>query len=114
MAMNQLSGINTVMYYSTTILVEAGFSRHASLWLAALCCAAQLLGVGVSVASMDTAGRRSTALRSCVGVVITLSSLATSFWLPGKSWGLRQGRELDALPRGLWLGAERSSLGHER
>mmetsp|Transcript_174164 Transcript_174164/g.558473 ORF Transcript_174164/g.558473 Transcript_174164/m.558473 type:complete len:549 (+) Transcript_174164:65-1711(+) len=79
MAMNQFSGINTVMYYSTTILVQAGFSQDASIWLAAMCCAAQLVGVCVSVASMDTAGRRSTALRSSFGVVLTLSLLAVSF-----------------------------------
>jgi len=86
MGMNQLSGINTVMYYSTTILVQAGFSRDASIWLAALCCLAQLLGVCVSVASMDSFGRRPTALRSCGGVVVTLMLLATSFWCTGELW----------------------------
>lgn len=86
MAMNQLSGINTVMYYSSTILIGAGFSRDASIWLAAMCCAAQLAGVCISVASMDSHGRRATALRSCAGVIVTLMLLATSFWCKGPGW----------------------------
>eukprot|EP00928_Gymnodinium_smaydae_P043077 TRINITY_DN28940_c0_g1_i1.p1 TRINITY_DN28940_c0_g1~~TRINITY_DN28940_c0_g1_i1.p1 ORF type:complete len:534 (-),score=66.01 TRINITY_DN28940_c0_g1_i1:164-1537(-) len=88
MAMNQLSGINTVMYYSTTILVEAGFSRDSSIWLAAMCCAAQLVGVVISVCSMDTSGRRPTALRSCAGVVIMLALLSMSFLAKGDSWDI--------------------------
>merc|ERR1740121_2514386 len=86
MAMNQLSGINTVMYYSTTILIQAGFSKDASIWLAALCCLAQLIGVCISVVSMDTAGRRTTALRSCGGVIVMLMLLAVSFWCEGAMW----------------------------
>lgn len=86
MAMNQLSGINTVMYYSTTILMKAGFSKKASIWLAAVCCVAQLLGVVVSVCSMDRGGRRVTALRSTVGVVVTLLLLAVTFSQHGSPW----------------------------
>jgi len=86
MAMNQLSGINTVMYYSTTILMKAGFTKDDAILLAAICCAAQLCGVVVSVMSMDRVGRRVTGLRSTVGVVLTLLLLAVSFTQHGKLW----------------------------
>ena len=33
MALNQLSGINTVMYYSATVLVGAGFSARVAVWI---------------------------------------------------------------------------------
>merc|ERR1712107_769946 len=80
MALNQLSGINTVMYYSTTILEHSGFSKESAIWLAALCCFAQLCGGFISVYSMDHSGRRKTALRSVVGVIVCLGALPMSFF----------------------------------
>ena len=74
MAMNQFSGINTVMYYSATVLVGVGFSATDAVWMSAACCLAQVCGVIVSVLSMDRLGRRPTALRSVVGVAITLTA----------------------------------------
>ncbi|KAL1525069.1 hypothetical protein AB1Y20_019942 [Prymnesium parvum] len=81
MALNQLSGINTVMYYSATILQEAGFASDKSVWLSACCDAAQLLGVIISISSVDTFGRRPTMLRSCAGVFFFLILLAVIFSL---------------------------------
>ena len=57
MAAQQFSGINTIMYYSATVLIRAGFDRAAAVWIAALCCAAQLVGVVISICSVDTIGR---------------------------------------------------------
>lgn len=51
------------------------------MWLAALCCLAQVVGVVISLLSMDRIGRRATALRSCVGVFIALCVLSVSFQL---------------------------------
>jgi len=79
MAMNQFSGINTVMYYSATVLVGVGFSATDAVWMSAACCLAQVGGVVVSVLSMDRLGRRPTALRSVVGVAITLCMLSACF-----------------------------------
>lgn len=79
MAMNQFSGINTVMYYSATVLVGVGFSATDAVWMSAACCLAQVCGVVVSVLSMDRLGRRPTALRSVVGVAITLCLLSACF-----------------------------------
>jgi len=78
MAMQQFSGINTVMYYSGELLSEH-FPREATMWLSSLCVVSQLAGVGICVLWVDTIGRRRTALRSIVASVITLCILATSF-----------------------------------
>jgi len=85
MIANQLAGINTVCYYSTTILMKAGFSADSSIWLAAVCPAAQLVGVALSVASMDSLGRRPTTLVSCFGVVVSLFALTASL-SAGDAW----------------------------
>lgn len=74
------------MYYSATILVNAGFTREVAVWLAAGCNLAQLIGVCISVYSMDRAGRRKTALRSTAGVVLTLVSMSIAFSLDGAVW----------------------------
>ena len=81
MALNQLSGINTVMYYSATVLVGVGFSARVAVWIAAVSCLAQLLGVCLSVYTMDRHGRRRTALRSAVAVVVSLLLLSSCFYL---------------------------------
>ena len=81
MALNQLSGINTVMYYSATVLVGAGFSARVAVWIAAVSCLAQLLGVCLSVYTMDRHGRRLTALRSAAAVTISLLLLSSCFYL---------------------------------
>ena len=79
----QLSGINTVMYYSTTIFEMAGFSSKASAWLTVLCAATQLLGVALTVALAlpDTRGRRATLLASSQGAALALLVLAAGFWV---------------------------------
>lgn len=85
--LNQLTGINSVMYYGGTILQAAGFSESWSLWLSSMCTAAQVVGVSIQVSLIDTCGRRFTGLLSLMGVTLTLILLASSFlgmrWYPG-------------------------------
>jgi MFS family permease len=78
MALNQCSGINTVMYYSGTIFAQL-YTRETSVWLAAGCDLAQLLGVAWSLWTVDSLGRRLTVLRSCAGVTLCLVLLAATF-----------------------------------
>ena len=63
------------------MLVGVGFSARVAVWIAAVSCLAQLLGVCLSVYTMDRHGRRRTALRSAVAVVISLLLLSGCFYL---------------------------------
>ena len=78
MLLNQCSGINTIMYYSGTLFSQL-YPAETAVWLAAACDAAQLLGVCISLATIDAQGRRRTALRSCLCVTLTLTALAILF-----------------------------------
>lgn len=80
MAMNQLAGINLVMYYSTTIMEMAGFGNGDAVLIACACDVAQLLGVLYSLRAMDRLGRRRLALQSSALVAPTLLLLAVGLW----------------------------------
>mmetsp|Transcript_21470 Transcript_21470/g.69104 ORF Transcript_21470/g.69104 Transcript_21470/m.69104 type:complete len:547 (-) Transcript_21470:614-2254(-) len=79
--LNQLTGINTAMYYGGEILEEAGFGLLASIWFTVALTAVQLLGVGVSLSTIDARGRRFTALRSLAWVIPSLFLLGLAFLL---------------------------------
>jgi SP family myo-inositol transporter-like MFS transporter 13 len=76
----QLTGINTVMYYCGTIFVMAGFTDPAvAIWLTAgvsfvgcVCC---MLGV----VAVERMGRRRLTLLSLAGVVLSLVALGGGF-----------------------------------
>ena len=79
--LNQLTGINTAMYYGGVILEEAGFGLLASIWCTVALTAVQLIGVGISVNTIDAKGRRFTALRSLALVIPSLIFLGLGFAL---------------------------------
>lgn len=79
--LQQLSGINTVMYYSATIFSMAGFSDNAAIWLAAVTAAAQSVGVCLGIFFVEKCGRRSLILSSLGMVVVALVCLGTGFYL---------------------------------
>lgn len=64
--LQQLSGINTVMYFSATIFSMAGFTMDGSIWLAALTATSQSVGVCFGLYFIEICGRR----------VLVLSSLS--------------------------------------
>ncbi|XP_058000947.1 inositol transporter 1 isoform X2 [Hevea brasiliensis] len=85
-AFQQFTGINTVMYYSPTIVQMAGFSSNQlalllSLIVAAMNAAGSILGIYL----IDHFGRRKLALSSLTGVIVSLVILAVAFF--GKSTG---------------------------
>uniref|UniRef100_A0A6T7WLS0 Major facilitator superfamily (MFS) profile domain-containing protein n=1 Tax=Pyramimonas obovata TaxID=1411642 RepID=A0A6T7WLS0_9CHLO len=85
MALNQLTAINTVMYYGVTILEMVGLSESAALYVGILCNVMQIAGVVYSVLHMD-AGRRRLALRSLTGVCAALALLVLAFAVRAIRW----------------------------
>ncbi|XP_041349816.1 proton myo-inositol cotransporter-like [Gigantopelta aegis] len=78
----QLSGINTVMYYSASIIKMAGVSdQHLAIWLAAVTATINFLFTIVGVWLVEKLGRRRLLLGSLSGVVVSLIFLAVSFQL---------------------------------
>ncbi|CAM9498923.1 unnamed protein product [Phaeothamnion confervicola] len=80
-ALQQLSGINTVMYYSASIFSMAGFSDDDAIWLAAYSALAQALGVCVGIYFIERLGRRPLILVSLAMVTVMLTALGESFRL---------------------------------
>lgn len=81
-AIQQLSGINTVMYYSGTIVVMAGFTNVSlAIWLTA---AISFVGFAFTFLGMflvERAGRRCLTLGSLLGVAAFLGLLGFSFYM---------------------------------
>jgi len=85
-AFQQFTGINTVMYYSPTIVQMAGFtSNKLALLLSLFVAAMNAAGTIVGIYLIDRCGRRRLALTSLSGVVISLVILAMAFILQSSS-----------------------------
>ena len=87
MAVQQLAGINTVMYYAASIYEMSGFEEVAAVWLSGFTALAQVAGIAVSIFLVDKAGRRILVLTSLSFVGVSLMGLATSFYLSRVSSG---------------------------
>lgn len=82
----QITGINTVIYYAPTVLEIVGFSAGGAI-------AATAVGVGVvnvaftilAVRIIDRAGRRLLLLIGLIGMVVSLALLGFVFWLGSTS-----------------------------
>uniref|UniRef100_A0A8D0AFV6 Solute carrier family 2 member 13b n=1 Tax=Sander lucioperca TaxID=283035 RepID=A0A8D0AFV6_SANLU len=78
----QLSGINTVMYYSATILQMAGIRDvKQAIWLAAATSATNFVFTLVGVWLVERVGRRHLTLGSLFGTALSLTLLAVGFLL---------------------------------
>lgn len=76
----QLVGINTVMYYSPTIVQLAGFaSNQTALALSLVTSGLNALGSIVSIYFIDRTGRKKLLVISLVGVILSLGVLVTVF-----------------------------------
>ncbi|RDY03900.1 Inositol transporter 1 [Mucuna pruriens] len=79
-AFQQFTGINTVMYYSPTIVQMAGFhSNELALLLSLIVAGMNAAGTILGIYLIDHAGRRKLALFSLGGVIASLIILALSF-----------------------------------
>ncbi|KAF0923015.1 hypothetical protein E2562_002207 [Oryza meyeriana var. granulata] len=76
----QFVGINTVMYYSPTIVQLAGFaSNNTAMALSLITSGLNAIGSIVSMFFVDRAGRRRLMLISLVGIVLWLAVLGGTF-----------------------------------
>ncbi|GLT57435.1 hypothetical protein SLA2020_304070 [Shorea laevis] len=80
-AFQQFTGINTVMYYSPTIVQMAGFrSNQLALLLSLIVAALNAAGTIVGIYLIDHVGRKKLALSSLSGVILSLVILAVAFF----------------------------------
>ncbi|XP_047164351.1 probable inositol transporter 2 [Vigna umbellata] len=76
----QFTGINTVMYYSPTIVQLAGFaSNRTALLLSLITSGLNAFGSIVSIYFIDKTGRKKLALLSLFGCVLSLALLTATF-----------------------------------
>lgn len=76
----QVAGINTVMYYSATIITMAGFSdTRQAIWMNAGVASVNFLCTFIGLALVERLGRRKLLLLSLFGVILSLILLAVGF-----------------------------------
>lgn len=81
-AAQQLSGINTVMYYSATILKLAGFTDNTTaIWLACVVSFMNMVGSSIGLYLVERTGRRRLTLTSLFAVAVALAWIAVSFYV---------------------------------
>eukprot|EP00580_Thalassiosira_gravida_P010879 CAMPEP_0201631066 /NCGR_PEP_ID=MMETSP0493-20130528/5170_1 /ASSEMBLY_ACC=CAM_ASM_000838 /TAXON_ID=420259 /ORGANISM="Thalassiosira gravida, Strain GMp14c1" /LENGTH=448 /DNA_ID=CAMNT_0048102337 /DNA_START=12 /DNA_END=1355 /DNA_ORIENTATION=+ len=81
MALQQLSGINTVMYYAASIYKMSGFNESTAVWLSGFTALAQVAGVVVGIYFIERKGRRPLVLFSLFLVTLSLFGLGMCFYL---------------------------------
>ncbi|KAF4036857.1 Sugar (and other) transporter [Phytophthora infestans] len=80
-ALQQLCGINTVMYYGATIIQLAGFTEPTTaIWLSALVSFSNFIFTFVGIYLVDRKGRRLLTLGSLIGIFLSLTALGASFY----------------------------------
>jgi SP family myo-inositol transporter-like MFS transporter 13 len=80
----QATGINTLMYYTATIVSMAGIgttSASSAIWTSAVITAAYLAACCAGVLLVERLGRRRLLLTSLLGVVFSLVLIAVGFQL---------------------------------
>ena len=88
-ATQQLAGINTVMYYSASILVMAGLPDNTSIWLAALTASINFISCVLGLFLISRLSRRTFLFTSILVVVMALLCISVSFhFLSGHSGSL--------------------------
>jgi sugar porter (SP) family MFS transporter len=87
--LQQVTGINTVIYYAPTILQQTGLSSSTSILASVSVGAINLVMTVVSIFLIDRLGRRPLLLASLTGMVVSLGGLGAAFALglgSGLSW----------------------------
>lgn len=106
MAIQQFSGVNTIMYYAATIYEMTGFDELKAVWLSGFTALAQVIGIGTSIFLVDRVGRRTLVLWSLACVTISLVGLSGSFYLARRSSGkvILSNEACQEQPATIWSG----------
>lgn len=80
----QLCGINTVIYYSATILKNAGFPPERAIWLVCVPFGVNFLATFIGVWAVERLGRKLLLIISFLGVSVALVVLGLGFLLSAK------------------------------
>ena len=75
----QITGINTVIYFAPTVLEQAGLGSSAALLALVIVGATNVLMTVVAVRYLDRIGRRPLLIGGMVGMIIGLAGLSTVF-----------------------------------
>ena len=81
----QVSGINTVMYYSASIIQMAGYDDQQAIWFAIVPAFANFSFTIVGLCLVERVGRRKLLIVSLIGVVFWFIVLAASFLLANQN-----------------------------
>ncbi|KAL3989923.1 Sugar transporter family protein [Acanthocheilonema viteae] len=78
----QLAGINTILYYTSTIIRSAGVhDKITTIWISCGISTVQAIGTILPLNLIERLGRRTLVLSSLIGVVITLCMMGGAFIL---------------------------------
>jgi MFS family permease len=83
-AINQLIGVNAVIYYAPTILNQTGFGDQAAIPSSVGIGAVNVLVTIVALRMVDRAGRRPLILAGTAGCVLALLALGGLYLLPSQ------------------------------
>lgn len=81
----QITGINTIIYYAPTILEETGFGASASILATVGVGVVNVLLTVVAIWLVDRVGRRPLLLFGIIGMIVSLILLGLAFILPALS-----------------------------
>ncbi|WP_413072457.1 MULTISPECIES: sugar porter family MFS transporter [unclassified Shouchella] len=86
-AVQQLTGVNSIMYYGTTILRDAGFATNAALTANIANGLISVISVFVGIYLLGRVGRKPMLITGQIGVIVSLSLISfTSYFFAGTEY----------------------------